>query len=176
MRQRAPPLSFLLDLPLTSKLTYYSADFFFRIGIALLPDILSMILTHALLYKQRFHPVFALAQALVVFCLYPSAFTMNLIVVYSDETGYPYIDAWQRLCWGEIGLQAVLMVLWTAFVICACIAVHKWRGVKAEERLRTVVREELELKYVEGKKNNANVDVERDGLVEGSVKSSWVFV
>lgn len=143
--------------------------------MALLPDIFSVILTHTLLPKQRFHPVFALTQALVVFCLYPSALSLNLIVVYSDETGYSYIDAWQGLCWGEMGMQGILALLWMALVICACIAVHKWRGAKVQER-STVVKGDIELREGQERKDSANVEVGRDGFGEGSVKSSRAFV
>lgn len=154
------------------------ATFFFRTGLALLPDILSVLLTQTLLPKQHFYPIYALTQALVLFCLYPSIFTINLIIVYSDETGHPYIDTWQRLCWSEMGLQAVLMVMWTALVIYACIAVHKWRGVKAKEVLKGVVREEMEMQAGkgEGRKDSANVEEGRDALVCESVKSDRVFL
>lgn len=139
--------------------------------MALLPDVISVILTHTLLHYNHYHPVYALTQALVIFCVYPSAIAFNLIVVYSDETGAWYVDSWQRLCWAEMGLQAVLMVLWIGLVVCSCIAVHKWRGIKAKGVLREVIKEELELKSVGGRRDGKDVDVERDGQVESSGKS-----
>lgn len=74
-------------------------------------------------------------------------------------------------------MQAVLMVLWTALVICACIAVHRWRGVKAKEVSRGVVREEMEMQAGKGewRKDSANIEEGRNALVCGSVKSDRVF-
>ncbi|KAF3052803.1 hypothetical protein E8E11_002540 [Didymella keratinophila] len=82
-----------------------AAEWFVRIGLALILDILSTISTHTLLHTNpvRLQPIFALTQSLIVFCLYPSALFLNLIITYSDETGYTYIDAWQRLCYAEMG-------------------------------------------------------------------------
>jgi hypothetical protein len=113
-----------------------SASFTLRIGLAMLPDILSAILTPVLLHKQSLHPVYALTQALVIFCLYPSALSMNLISAYSDETRYDYMDSWQALCWAEMGVQGVLAVLWGVLVGCACVAVHGWRGSKRREEVK----------------------------------------
>ena len=76
-----------------------------------------------------------------------------------------------------MALQGVLMLCWLGMVGMSCVAVHQWRGKKAEARLRNAVKEGLELKNVEdGRKDSANVDVERDGLVDGLVKSSRVFI
>jgi hypothetical protein len=81
------------------------------------------------------------------------------------------------MCYAEMALQGVLMLCWLGMVGMSCVAVHQWRGRKTEARLRSVVKEELELENVEnGRKDSTNVDVERDGLVDGLVKSSRVFV
>lgn len=48
--------------------------------------------------------------------------------------------------------------------------------MKKERVLRGVVRDELELKDAGARKDSASADVERDGLVGGSLKSSRVFV
>ncbi|KAJ4986811.1 hypothetical protein SVAN01_07738 [Stagonosporopsis vannaccii] len=135
-------------------------DFFVRIGIALLPDILSALLTWYLQSRSHFHPVYALTQSLIIFCLYPIILTFNVIVVLSDETGMTNISTWRQLCYAEMGLQAVLTVCWIGLVVCSCVAVHMGRRGRGEERMRGLMRQEMELKGldVEGKKDSADLE------------------
>ncbi len=121
-------------------------DFFFRVGLVLIPDVLSSIITYTLLANKHFHPVYALVQSIVVFCLYPIFMTFNVIFVLSDETGLPEIDAWRQLCYAEMGLQAVLTVCWIGLLACSAVAVDKMRVGKGEARMRAFVRAEMELK------------------------------
>lgn len=67
-------------------------------------------------------------------------------------------------------------MLWIALVVCACVSVHQWRGVRAKEVLRGLVREEMELKSGEGRKDGASREEDGLTLVDGSIRSSGVFV
>lgn len=106
-------------------------------------------LTWHLMRKSHFHPIYALIQSLVLSILYPIILSFNAIVVASDESGMDHISTWQALCYGEMGLQAALMVCWVGMVVCSCVAVHEGRRGKGEERIRGWAREEVELKGVE---------------------------
>ena len=155
-----------------------------RVGLALFPDVVSVVLTHTLLHTHKnppnslFHPVYALTQSLILPSLYIISLSFNAIIVYSNESQMDNRAAWERLCYSEMALQGLLVVCWGVMVVCSCVAVHKWRGVKVEAKVRGLMREELELKNVEDRRDSANVgvDAERDGLVQGSVKSLRVFV
>lgn len=146
--------------------------------MALLPDVLSIIVTQVLLNMKhhapytRFHPAYALTQSLVLFGLWFPAMMLNWLVAYSDESSMPQNDAWRRLCYGEMALQALLVVCWAAMGVCSCVAVHRWRRAKQDERVRRAVDGRIELKDVEA----SNGGGDRDGLVDGSVKKERTFV
>jgi hypothetical protein len=112
-----------------------------RIGIALLPELVSIILTHTLFHFGKFHPVYALTQSIILFGLYLSCLMLNLIVVASDETSFDHTDTWHNICYGEVALQGVLALFWIVLGVFSCIAVHKWRREKAEAKMM----EELEM-------------------------------
>lgn len=101
---------------------------------------------------------------------------LNWLIAYSDESSMTHNDAWRRMCYGEMGLQGLLTVWWAGMAACSCIAVYKWRRNKQDERIKNAVDGRIELKDVEGWKDSANVDGDRDGLADGSAKRERVFV
>lgn len=150
--------------------------------MALLPDAVSIIITQILMNLHhrppysRFHPVYAITQSLIITCLYIPAIFLNWLVAYSEERSMDKLDAWRALCYGEMGLQAVLAILWAGLVVCSCIAVHKWRHAARGEYVERAVKDALELQGMEAGNQSANVDGDRDGLVKGSAQKERVFV
>ncbi|KAH6612128.1 hypothetical protein C7974DRAFT_419027 [Boeremia exigua] len=154
-----------------------AADFFLRLGLALIPDILSVLTTHALLSRTHFHPVYALVQSLIVCCLYAVALSLNTIIVVCNESSIPQIGAWRRLCYAEMALQGVLWGVWVGLVGCACKAVDAWRAGRVEDRIEERVEERMRAEGVlrgvgAGGKVSGDGDEERGEWVDGSVKSS----
>lgn len=150
--------------------------------MALLPDVVSIIVTQILMNVHRhppysrFHPVYALVQSLVLFCLYVPVIFINWLIAYSEERSMDRLSDWRALCYGEMGLQAVLAICWAGLVVCSCVAVHKWRHVAREERVERAVRGALELKGLEGRNDSANMHGDREGLVGVGMERERVFV
>ena len=73
------------------------------------------------------------------------------------------LDAWRALCYGEMGMQAVLAVLWGGLTVCSCIAVHKWRHTARGEFVEGVNKGTVELRDLEADNHSANADGDREG-------------
>ena len=82
------------------------------------------------------------------------------------------LDAWRALCYGEMGLQAVLAVLWGGLTVCSCIAVHKWRHAAKDESM-VEPNKGTELRDLEAENYSANADGDKEG---GSMRKERVFV
>jgi hypothetical protein len=111
-------------------------NFWSRIGIALIPDVLLTIVTLVLILNPlhnatySFHPIFALVSSLVMMGLYVSVAALNPIIAYSDETTFDNSGKWLNLTLAEMGVQAVLELLYLVMMVYSCVAVHKWRMAK----------------------------------------------
>ncbi|CAO2652905.1 Nn.00g023160.m01.CDS01 [Neocucurbitaria sp. VM-36] len=135
-----------------SSLEYAPYAFWFRIGIALIPDALYTLLTLSLIFqtphlslKNRtwtFHPAFALTFSIVLFGLYVSLSFLNAQIIGSNEISFHNVDSWYTLGYVELGFQGVLGLCYLGMMVCACVAVHRWRvGKKGGGRYAEVEKE-----------------------------------
>lgn len=148
--------------------------------MALLPDMVSIVITQTLLNMRgqqpsysRFHPVYAITQSLIITCLYIPSIFLNWLIAYSEERSMDKLDAWRALCYGEMGLQAVLAVLWGGLTVCSCIAVHKWRQAAKGESVVGPNKGTVELRDLEAENYSASADGDKEG---GSMRKERVFV
>ncbi|PSN63754.1 hypothetical protein BS50DRAFT_88067 [Corynespora cassiicola Philippines] len=105
-------------------------SFFFRIGIALFPDLLFTIITIVCIYTGKLHPVTSLVVSIFGFGLYPVACFFNIITVYSNEYPFDGRESWYALGYAEAAFQAILALFYLALMVVSAIAVHRWRKLK----------------------------------------------
>jgi NAD(P)H-nitrite reductase large subunit len=105
--------------------------------------------------------------------LYIPCIFLNWLIAYSEERSMDELDAWRALCYGEMGLQAVLAVLWGGLTVCSCIAVHKWRHAAKGEIVEGVNKGTVELRDLEAENHSANADGDREGE---SMRKERMFV
>jgi hypothetical protein len=110
--------------------------FWYRIGIALIPNVLLTIVSLFLIINPlhhsaySFHPIFALNISVFMFGLYVAICTVHVILVYSNELGFDNVTMWYGITYIEVGSQSVLALFYLAMMVYSCIAVHKWRMAK----------------------------------------------
>jgi len=148
--------------------------------MVLLPDMVSIVITQTLLNVRgrhppcsRFHPVYAITQSLIITCLYIPSIFLNWLIAYSEERSMDKLDAWRALCYGEMGLQALLALLWGGLTVCSCIAVHKWRHAAKSDSVAAANKGTVELRDLEAENHSANADGDREG---GSMRKERVYV
>ncbi|KAF2877534.1 hypothetical protein BDV95DRAFT_481972, partial [Massariosphaeria phaeospora] len=113
-------------------------SFWLRIGLSLVPELL---LTPCQIYSvatQRWHPVSALVTSLISCGLWACALSLNVMLVFSNETGFPNLSAWYDLCYTEAGLQGVIALIYLVLMGFAAAAVHRY---KKDVRLKRVQQE-----------------------------------
>ncbi|KAH8729085.1 hypothetical protein GQ44DRAFT_607729, partial [Phaeosphaeriaceae sp. PMI808] len=111
-------------------------NFWLRIGIAYIPDVLLTIVTLVLIFNPlhhstySFHPVFALSSSLVMVCLYVALSFMDPLYALSNEVPFSNSEVWEYVVFVETGVQCAIGILWILMVVYSSIAVHKWRMAK----------------------------------------------
>ncbi|KAJ4360306.1 uncharacterized protein N0V89_000867 [Didymosphaeria variabile] len=104
--------------------------FWARTGVYLVIDAALSLVMAYFTWKEEWHPVAALVTAILVFGLWFAACFFNAIVAYSNEYWFKQSDQWQRIAYGEAGLQATIAACYLAMMGFAAKAVHEWRKVK----------------------------------------------
>ncbi|KAH7379536.1 hypothetical protein BKA66DRAFT_494854 [Pyrenochaeta sp. MPI-SDFR-AT-0127] len=124
---------------------YAPYSFWFRIGIALVPELVYTTSTVALILgtptlslKGRtwtFHPAFALTFSIGLLGLYALVATFNTLIVYSNEVSFYNLQYWYFIAYVEAGLQAVLGLSYLGMMVLSSVAVHRWRigKIRSEE-------------------------------------------
>jgi hypothetical protein len=108
--------------------------FWYRIGIALIPDLfvttISVFLIIDVLPALSFHPIFALIVSVSMFFLYVAICAINISLVAANEIGLINVESWYSITYGEAMFQVILALCYLAMFVYSCIAVHKWRMAK----------------------------------------------
>ncbi|KAF2023039.1 hypothetical protein EK21DRAFT_81721, partial [Setomelanomma holmii] len=113
--------------------TWAPYQFWLRIGIALIPDILVTLLTLILLLNPlhhatySFHPVFALVSSFCMFGLYVGVCFLNPLFALSNEVAFHNMDIWERIVFVETGFEGVICLCWVGMMGLSAVAVHRWR-------------------------------------------------
>ncbi|KAH7072507.1 hypothetical protein FB567DRAFT_633394 [Paraphoma chrysanthemicola] len=112
---------------------YAPYQFWLRIGLALIPDIILTLIYLILilnpLHRSTYslHPVFALVASICMLGPYATVCWLNPMIAMSNEVGFPNMEKWEQIMWAETGMQALLALMWIEMMIASCVAVHKWR-------------------------------------------------
>ncbi|KAH7064127.1 hypothetical protein BKA63DRAFT_428289 [Paraphoma chrysanthemicola] len=112
---------------------YAPYEFWFRIGIALIPDVILTLIYLILIFNPlhhstySLHPVFALVASICMLGLYATVCWLNPFIMLCNEIGFPNVEKWYLIVWAETGMQATLALMWIAMMISSCRAVHAWR-------------------------------------------------
>ncbi|CAI6333782.1 unnamed protein product [Periconia digitata] len=106
-------------------------EFWTRIGIALIPDVIITFVAIFCMLTQKWHPITALCSTVVLSALWLFCAVINSLITYSGETIYfanmDYRDRWDAMCFAETGLQAAIAVMYMVMMGFAAKAVHVWR-------------------------------------------------
>ncbi|KAH4408600.1 hypothetical protein HBH92_146800 [Parastagonospora nodorum] len=115
---------------------YAPYEFWLRIGLALIPDLVYTIIAFFLILNPMhhstysFHPIFALVGSVLTVCLYVQVCWLGPFLAYANEVQFPNEDAWQSIVYAEAGIQVVLLLMWAGMMGLSAVAVHKWRAGK----------------------------------------------
>lgn len=113
-----------------------SYQFWFRIGLALIPDVLVTIVSLVLILNPMhhatysFHPVFALVSAFILWALYMQACWLNPLIARANEVGFYNMDEWEKIVYAETAFQCIICILYFTMFVYSCIAVDRWRMAK----------------------------------------------
>jgi hypothetical protein len=113
-----------------------SYQFWFRIGLALVPDVLVTIVSLVLILNPMhhatysFHPVFALVSSFILWALYVQACWLNPLIALANEVAFYNMDVWEKIVYAETAFQGIICILYFTMFVYSCIAVDRWRKAK----------------------------------------------
>jgi hypothetical protein len=114
---------------LTVQLTRYY--FWYRLGIALIPDLFLTTISLFLILSPRphlansFHPIFALCTSVFMFGVYVAVCAVNITLVAANEVGFHNVELWYGITYTEVLFQCALALCYLGMFVYSCKAVHK---------------------------------------------------
>jgi hypothetical protein len=110
-------------------------DWFFRVGLAVIPDGIYTFFTLVAVplsasIPKLLHPILALCSSLAMIGLYATISFLHAIIIYGDESNNYEKAKWDSVGYAEVGFQAVLGLCYIGMAVLSCIAVHQWRRSK----------------------------------------------
>lgn len=115
----------------------FRGDYWLRwAGLTLVPEIIHTVLQIYLIVTSRFHPTFALTGSCILFVCWMTSALINAFLAYSNEISFEHHDEWLRLCWGEVGMQSFMALLYIPMVVFSGVAVHWYRMSRKEDGMK----------------------------------------
>ncbi|PVI04437.1 hypothetical protein DM02DRAFT_611463 [Periconia macrospinosa] len=102
-------------------------QFWWRIGLALLPDAAITFIQTWGLCTQHWHPITALVSSVALCALWFTVAFLNPFVAYNNEYRFENDETWEKLCYAEAGFQAVISLLYAVMAGFAAKGIHVWR-------------------------------------------------